>query len=505
MTTPPHTNPLDLGIRLGGLQLARALIAALAVAAATVMPDRFGLAAGTVVAWSVAYAVTTTALEVVRRAARARLVALASVLLVVDALFVALVSVFDGGPTGPLSFLPVLHVVAVVFLAGPASGLRVAVAHVLLLFIALVQHTADGTARDDPSAYALAAVGILSVAVVLVSIQGVVDRAHRRRNERLAALSRLADACQQAPSSAEIVESLVTTVCDAFGFEDGTVVLDAPGEKVDHAVSLVRRLGPEHEPLRTALGDPTNVVLVPLRGEGRQRLGLAAFVAGTRARGFPGEDVQLVERFCAHASLAIGNARLRAEIERLATTDPLTGLANRRRFEEVLAAEVVRTRRHGVPFAVVTVDVDHFKSVNDTHGHAVGDDVLVAVAGVLADECRATDLAARTGGEEFVVLLPETDLPHAAVLADRIRQAVKADSGPISVTISAGVAAFPETSDDAHRLLVAADEALYQAKTQGRDQVCTAPPAEASVPSGAVPPMRGRRRTPLRAASAAIR
>jgi diguanylate cyclase (GGDEF)-like protein len=488
-----YRNPLHLNLRLGVLQLARLVIAGLIAVAATVSPERFELTAATVAGTAVAYAVATTALEVVRRTSRLRLVPLASTLLVVDALLVSFVSAHDTGPTGPLSFLPVLHVVAVGLLAGPMSGLRIAAAHVVLLFAALVRHTADGALRASPSAYALGAVGTLSVAVVLAVIDGAVDRSHRRRSDQLAALTRFAERCQEMPSAAGIVDTFVEQVVDAFDLERGAVALGGVGEDDrgdEGRLQLLRRLGAEHEPLRATLGDPTNVVWVPLHGGGGHRIGVAAFVAGDRPRGMPGEDVELIERFCAHAALAIGNAQLRAEVERLATTDPLTGLPNRRRFEEALAAEVSRSRRHRVPFAVVAVDVDHFKAVNDTHGHAAGDEVLVAVADALRGQCRVADVAARTGGEEFVVLLPATDLSDALVAAERIRGAVASESRstPIPVTVSVGVAAFPETSTDAQRLLVAADDALYRAKAQGRDRVCAA--------GGS------RRRPPLRAVRA---
>ena len=161
----------------------------------------------------------------------------------------------------------------------------------------------------------------------------------------------------------------------------------------------------------------------------------------------------------------------------LAHTDQLTGLANRRRFEQLFASEHERARRHHRPLAVLTLDIDHFKAVNDTYGHAVGDEVLKAVARSVAKTLRQTDWIARTGGEEFVVLAPESNPAGAVALGERLRRRVEGltiDSGGVQLakTISIGVAAWdgsgPVTAD---ALLSASDDALYQAKEKGRNRV----------------------------------
>ncbi len=153
-------------------------------------------------------------------------------------------------------------------------------------------------------------------------------------------------------------------------------------------------------------------------------------------------------------------------------TDTLTGVRNRRALDEVLDMLVAMHQRYGQTFSVAIFDVDHFKNVNDRLGHLAGDRVLRAVAAVISDGIRQTDVVARYGGEEFVVAMPETKLEDACVLAERLRQAIERHPvADVNLTISGGVATICE-DDDANALLARADEALYRAKNTGRNQVC---------------------------------
>ena len=176
------------------------------------------------------------------------------------------------------------------------------------------------------------------------------------------------------------------------------------------------------------------------------------------------------------AELDAANCRL-AE---LAHTDPLTGLANRRRFDELFSAEYDRARRYRRPLAVLSIDIDLFKQVNDTSGHAVGDEVLRAVASALLGALRQTDQIARTGGEEFVVLAPESTVAGALALGERLRRRIEAlamatSAGEISKTVSIGAATWDGAGTiDPSRLLQLSDEALYQAKDKGRNRVVLA-------------------------------
>jgi diguanylate cyclase (GGDEF)-like protein len=177
-----------------------------------------------------------------------------------------------------------------------------------------------------------------------------------------------------------------------------------------------------------------------------------------------------------HAAIALENARLHRIVERQALVDGLTGVANRRHCEEAIGAEVARADRLGTPLSLVLADLDDFKAVNDLHGHPVGDEVLCAFADVLRETVRETDLAGRWGGEEFLLLLPGTDLGGAVSLADRIRIALTerplsgADGKPFTVTCSFGVA-HHTAGDDERALFAAADRALYRAKRAGKDRV----------------------------------
>jgi diguanylate cyclase (GGDEF)-like protein len=165
----------------------------------------------------------------------------------------------------------------------------------------------------------------------------------------------------------------------------------------------------------------------------------------------------------------------REALERLSVTDALTGLFNRRRLMETLAAETERSQRGKHSFALVMLDVDHFKAYNDTHGHQAGDKVLLRVAEILKETTRQIDCTARYGGEEFTVLLPETELGAAAEVAERLRMRVAAERfGVNSVTISLGVAAFPMHGASAEAMVASGDVALYRAKSEGRNRVVLA-------------------------------
>jgi len=177
-------------------------------------------------------------------------------------------------------------------------------------------------------------------------------------------------------------------------------------------------------------------------------------------------------------ALDASNETLRAkneELERLSTTDGLTGLANHRFLMQRLKEEGIRSNRNNREFAVLMADVDNFKEYNDTYGHPAGDQVLKRVAAIVRDSTRTMDCAARYGGEEFVVVMPETRVTGARQVAERIRARLAAElfEGQ-RITLSIGVAEFPKDADVPQGVIAAADAALYQAKRAGRDRVVEA-------------------------------
>jgi diguanylate cyclase (GGDEF)-like protein len=168
-------------------------------------------------------------------------------------------------------------------------------------------------------------------------------------------------------------------------------------------------------------------------------------------------------------------------VEELAMTDSLTGVRNRRYFMQAAGLEFERATRHGRSMALVLIDVDHFKLINDRHGHQMGDQSLIDIAQACQRTLRKTDVLARFGGEEFIVMLPETGQREAVRLAERMRQAVYADlrlpdhPTPGAVTISLGAVALSRATPTLDILIQAADQALYDAKRSGRDRVHTLP------------------------------
>ncbi len=238
-------------------------------------------------------------------------------------------------------------------------------------------------------------------------------------------------------------------------------------------------------------------LVVPLRAGGRSLGALDLRLA----EALPEEDVKVIELLVAAASVALQNAHLYQETQRLATTDPLTGLSNYRQFHDLLNLEVQRARRMEYPVGLVIMDMDHFKLVNDHHGHPVGDQALRQVADRLRHRLRRTDVIARLGGEEFGAILPGASLDEVAIVAEKIRSAVAAlpplqggmSSAATPITLSVGGTSLSADVVDAQLLVSCADQALYQAKRNGRNQVhiWTGPPGSHAEPAGTSTPHRG--------------
>jgi diguanylate cyclase (GGDEF)-like protein len=182
-----------------------------------------------------------------------------------------------------------------------------------------------------------------------------------------------------------------------------------------------------------------------------------------------------IQRAIQKRRLEAQNLQLVKELEEMAIRDSLTGIYNHRHMHTVLTEEIARALRYEHPFSLMMVDIDRFKQVNDTHGHLVGDFVLKRMVRLLADHIRLTDTLFRYGGEEFSILLPETEKEMAMGVADRLLEAIRdhtfdCDGRHVHITISIGAALFPEEASDISTLIGVADRRLYRAKTMGRDR-----------------------------------
>lgn len=273
---------------------------------------------------------------------------------------------------------------------------------------------------------------------------------------------------------------LVPMDAQAFGEGESRLALAVKhGVELSHADLRRER---DRLPLLTAAErwetQPRSAAVLPLMLDGKA---MGAVVAWHPEPARFGErEMEIVRMVCSVAPLPMRSARRFEALDQRASTDPLTGLPNRSQFESRLAALSGYFDRYARPFSVVALDVDHFKKFNDTWGHEAGDRVLQHVAELLKATVRDVDLPARIGGEEFVVLLPETGLRQAAEAAERIRRTLESrqvmwNGHALSVTASIGVSAVPDCTPTPADALGQADAALYRAKEAGRNRVATAP------------------------------
>ena len=244
---------------------------------------------------------------------------------------------------------------------------------------------------------------------------------------------------------------------------------------------LLGRIGHEVQIGLPWQGPVLSAAVLPLVRQ-NSLLGLLAIGCHDAAHYEPGQGTDFLERFAAIVTLCLENVLNRERLKWLGLTDPLTGLYNRRYFEQRLQEEAQRTRRHGDPLACLMLDADHFKRINDTWGHQAGDVVLKVLAGRVRQQLRGCDVAARIGGEEFAVLLPATPVRHVQLVAERIRLAIAGEPVHVSpdcvlqVSVSLGAAMLAPGAADIspERLMARADAALYQAKRNGRNRTMLA-------------------------------
>ncbi len=439
-------------------------------------------------------------------------------MLLVDGAFLAWSGYVTGAAESPLRFAMVLHVVAVALLASYRTGVKIALWHSLLLVVAFYAQR-DGLL----DATAGAGIGIGTpfqrlieftalfwiVAIATSAFSAINERELRRRRYDTEALATMATKLESATQPDEVAETVVTAVAGTFDFERvlliasdesggrvlashgpveqaGRVYFDPDTSALAHACTdrtsvLVTSLDAEADAwLSSVIPGARNVIAVPLTAEG-QSLGYLVAVQGRRlAPRLARRVVSMVERFVSHGTLALRNAWLLAEVHRMATTDGLTGVTNRAAFDDLLSAELGRAARQRDDTSLLLLDIDHFKRLNDEHGHLLGDEVLRLVGATLRRVCREYDTAARYGGEEFAVILPATGREEAFEVAERLRKAIAEMPTGLGVTASLGVASFPLDAADAEALVRAADDALYSSKRNGRNRVTAAALEQAS-------------------------
>jgi diguanylate cyclase (GGDEF)-like protein len=244
--------------------------------------------------------------------------------------------------------------------------------------------------------------------------------------------------------------------------------------QLEHSMPSDGPVGTTADPALQKLFPPNAKVIVSLEA-GAERLAVLALGPRLHDLVFGQSEYDLASSLAFAAAIALKNAQLVEQLQSAATTDPLTGLLNRRAMEERLAAELSRTQRHQIRTSVVMLDVDLFKTVNDTLGHAAGDRLLVELSRVLRQQCRSLDSVGRMGGDEFLIILPMTNGEEAMVFVNRMRRAVafleKTHPEFGHPSLSMGIAEAPRHGTTADAILGAADAALYRAKRGGRDAV----------------------------------
>jgi two-component system cell cycle response regulator len=502
-TSPARSGELvSLAERMGYLQALRTGICVVVLGGAAFASDQLGVSIADLFLVTATYLFASSLSEGLRIVSRARGLTIVSTLLLVDGLYLAWVMYATGATQSPLRFLVYLHLIGVTLLASYRTGLKIALWHSLLLFVVFYAQAADflpplpgfqGGDQGHPSLFNVMAFWL--VALVTTAFSSLNERELRRRKLDLEALTAMSHELEHAAAPNEVARIVLNRVGDSFGLRRGYVLLCREGRAqalayrgpgpmpetsgtIDSVVRvaferreirLVHRLEEDGNPMTTAiLLFARNLIVAPLFAEG-EPVGALILERGEDAGRLEKRVVSMIDQFATHGALALRNAVLLEQIRRLAATDALTGLANRRTLEEMLEREISRATRHGDDVTLVMIDLDHFKSLNDTHGHQVGDEVLRHVGRRLSEQCRDFDTPARYGGEEFAVVLPRCLQAEAEEVAERMRASL-ASGGPVPITASAGVATFPSQAGSSDELIRAADHALYRAKGAGRDR-----------------------------------
>ncbi len=502
----------SLDERLGLLLIVRIGFVVLVTLGALFAPAQVVVKVGQIGPISAGYLLIAGTAEWYRRSELRGRMMVHRAVLPLDAVYLAVVTAPSGGPRSPLVVLFAVQIIAVTLLGSERAGLRTALWDTFL-FVFIPTLSLSGrigtflgvqeVAAPPAIETTLAVIGFWVVAICTAGFSSVSERELRRSKAEMAALAAMASSLERITEEEEILGILLHTLLGAFPLRRGALwynrgaapvglALAGLGAEVigvpvaalarddraaltvwqDRGPVLLRRLDPADDPVASQLlPDATNVVVLPLQVDGdNSGVVLLEHGGNPMSARLPRRTVAMLVQFATHAALALRNARLLAERERAAAMDGLTGLANRREFDTVLAREVNRCERTREPLSLIVFDVDHFKNVNDTRGHLGGDEVLRAIGSVLAGAVRDMDLVARYGGEEFAVILPRCDQHDAIRVVERVTASMKEPSELQGVTLSSGIATIPFNADSGLSLVAAADEALYESKRAGRDR-----------------------------------
>ncbi len=501
-----------LSERMTQLLALRLAIAAVVIAWAAVRPELLGIPFLAMVELSVAFVAFSIAGEWLRRAIGSRGFMVLSVMLLVDGIFLAFAMYATGGTQSPLRFLVFLHLVGVSLLCSYRTGLKIALWHSLLLFVVLYAQAAllvppvdvvPGQGIEFERMPVLNVTSFWLFALATCAFSALNERELRLRRADMETLVDLGAQLDDVADPVHQARIVLEGVVERFGFRRGVVLGASDGRAVvlaSHGVATVPTVAETPDRVVTAawerrepiaygrLDKAANPVLTGMLPEARRVLvspmiadgePVGAIVVELGGRVLPGISRRLAAnlgQLGAIAALNLRNAVLLRNVQDLAERDSLTGAANRRMFqsslERVLVAPRGRANRPSLS-TVLFIDLDDFKVVNDTLGHAAGDALLVAVIERISGSVREDDLVARLGGDEFAILTEDTpDLKRSTAMAERLVRELRApyliEGHHVSVTASIGIASAVDGTESAADLVRNADVAMYLAKANGK-------------------------------------
>ena len=438
-------------------------------------------------------------------------------LIITDGMFLAWIAYASGGAVSPFRYLILLHLITVTLLASYRTGLKLALWHSMLLLATFHLSRegilpAGGTPGSEPDVTQTATFMVVFwlAALLTATLAAVTERELRRRKVDVEALASMATELETTTDTGALAAVLIANVKRHFG-PRRVVLLRAGDRKLSvwgadgepHGsdrsfaprdasilIEVLRQRGTvlvseldqtSDGGLTEILPDARNLVVVPLTSEKGMIAVLVVEYGGHASRRIARRSVDMLERFGSHGALALRNAVLLEQMEELATVDGLTGIANRRTFDDEVDRAIRRAGRNSKDVSLILADIDHFKALNDTRGHKAGDQALREVAATLSQNIRSIDTVARYGGEEFVIVMPNCPPEEAETRAEELRKAVQRDLSVDRLTLSFGVATYPTHAPNADGLIRAADTALYRSKSDGRNTVTLFTPAIAEL------------------------